>query len=237
MRIFGIVLLGTSYLVILGDAVFFGRFIHTAVIIFVVLALLALVARRWRLRELVLVFFGGVITVVVAAYVFHPVSEKVRIILGDTRTLYRIESYPSSWHIASQHPLFGIGLGSRVSNYLEDYHSLYAQWPTPKLFKQMVAEINNPDSAYPALMIFLGIPFTVIYLFALLVLLGMLFRALWRPPPSMVFHPLALAVPILASMMHFVDLEGLLYDDISWFFHILLGMIPISTSAENRGGK
>jgi O-antigen ligase len=231
----GITLLCASFLVILGDAVFFGRFMHTAVVIFIVLIGLALFSHKWRLRQLVFFFLGGILIMVVAVYVFHPLPVKVGTIMSDTRTQYRIENYPFSWHIAQQHPMLGTGLDTRLAGYLGDYHERYAHWADPRQFNTMVSEINSPDSTYLAFMVYLGIPFLIVYILALLGLLARLFRALWRPPPELPFHPLALAIPVLAAVLHFVDLEGLLFEDINWFFHVLLGMIPVAGSSKYAG--
>ena len=74
----------------------------------------------------------------------------------------------------------------------------------------------------------LGFPFLILYSGALFTLLFMLLRAVFRPPPEYVFHPIALLLPIAGALLHYQVLDGLLHPHLSWFFHILLGLIPTS---------
>jgi hypothetical protein len=48
-----------------------------------------------------------------------------------------------------------------------------------------------------------------------------------RIPQQATYLPaLALLLPIAAGLLHFQVFDGLLNPQISWFFHVLLGMIP-----------
>jgi predicted membrane metal-binding protein len=41
------------------------------------------------------------------------------------------------------------------------------------------------------------------------------------------FPPLALFLPITAVLLHSILYDSLLYPQVSWFFHLLLGLIPL----------
>jgi O-antigen ligase len=229
--IFGILLLCLSYVALLVDAIGFNRFIHTMSIIILVSWLLISVFGRWTKMQLALVLAAGAVTIVTAVYVFSPLNVKLQTIMNDHRTRYRFESYQFSWHIAKQHPVFGIGLETRLTKFLWNYDSKLTGWPNRQFFTDMVNRINSPDNMYLAFMVYLGLPFLLVYIFALLALLWKLLRISWRPPPAFGIHPLAILIPVVASLMHFVDLDALLYGDINWYFHILLGLIPANIVA------
>ncbi|MBI4963544.1 MAG: O-antigen ligase family protein [Desulfomonile tiedjei] len=224
--ILGILLVCLSYVALLLDAIGFNRFIHTMSIILLVAWLLVAVFGRWTKLQLALVLCSGVVVFITAVYVFSPIQSKLHTIMNDNRTKYRLENYEYSWHIVKQHPVIGIGLETPLSQFLWNYDSKLTRWPNRQFFYDMVKQINSPDNMYLAFMVYLGLPFLLLYLCALLGMLWKLLRIAWRPPPGFGFHPLAILIPVVASTMHFVDLDALLYGDINWYFHVLLGLVP-----------
>ena len=52
-----------------------------------------------------------------------------------------------------------------------------------------------------------------------------------RPPPNCVFPPLALLFPLCLALLHYQLYDGLLFAQNSWFFHLLLGLIPAGRAA------
>ena len=219
-------MLGLSYVALLVDAISFSRFIHTVSIIVLVSWILVSIFGRWTKLRFALLLLSGVVVMATAVYVFSPVQPKIHTIMNDTRTLYRLENYPFSWHIAREHPVIGIGLETPLKEFLWSYSLRVDRWPNPKFFGQMVARINSPDNAYLAFMVYLGLPFLILYAFALVVLFWKFMRIAWRRPPWFGLPPLAILIPVTAALMHFMDLDGLLYGDINWYFHVLLGLIP-----------
>ena len=53
----------------------------------------------------------------------------------------------------------------------------------------------------------------------------------FRPPPGLVLPPLALLCSLALALVHWQLYDGLLFAQNSWFFHILLGLIPVATTA------
>jgi hypothetical protein len=49
----------------------------------------------------------------------------------------------------------------------------------------------------------------------------------FKPPPGLFFHPLALLFPLTVALVHFQFFDGLLFPQSCWFFHLLLGLIPL----------
>jgi O-antigen ligase len=213
------------------DAIGFNRFIHTMSVIIVVSWFLSSVFGRWSKLQLALVIVGGAVTIITAVYVFSPWDVKLKTIMSDQRTRYRLESYPFSWHIVKQHPLLGVGLDTPLTEFLWNYDSKLTRFPSRQFYVNMVHTINSPDNMYLAFMVYFGLPFLLIYVCALLALLWKLLRIAWRPPPDFGIHPLAILIPVIAAMMHFVDLDALLCGDINWYFHVLLGLIPATVEA------
>jgi hypothetical protein len=147
---------------------------------------------------------------------------------------YRIESYPFSWHIAKKHPALGIGLRTSRNQFVEDYEVTTHDYPAD-LFAREVDFLVTSENVFLTLMVGLGLPFIALYGFALLVLLGRLLRLVFRPPPEeAAFHPLVLFLPLLGSILHSLTTDALLYPQINWYFHILLGLIPCRPAASTE---
>ena len=140
---------------------------------------------------------------------------------------YRIENYFFSWNIAKQHPLLGIGLREPRERFLKDYQITYPHTDKEQ-FAKNVADIVTPDHQLLTFLTGLGFPFTIVYCLAVLTLLMKLIRAAIRPPPGLFIPPLALVLPLAMALVHYQVYDGLMYSQNSWFFHILLGLIPVS---------
>ncbi len=142
---------------------------------------------------------------------------------------YRIENIFFSWDIARQHPFLGIGLSSHRDRFLQDYQLKYP-YQTKEKFAEDVAKIVTPDNQLLTFLAGLGFPFTIVYFLAVLTLLVKLAGMAFRPPPGLYFPPLALMFSLAAALIHFQFYDGLLFPQSCWFFHILLGLIPLATS-------
>jgi hypothetical protein len=142
----------------------------------------------------------------------------------------RMEYYPFSWHIAKKHPFGGIGLRTSREPYLEDY-DLWHPYHTKNEFRALVATFKVSQNMFLTIMVGLGIPFLILYCFALLVLFVRLTRAAVRPPPDAYPPPIALLIPLTAGLFYLVIMDLLWMPQIAWFFHILLGMIPDRAAA------
>lgn len=138
---------------------------------------------------------------------------------------YRLESYPFSWHIVKQHPLFGIGLRTPRTQFLTDYRVGDTSFDR-KSFTIDVNHIVTSENIFLTLMVGLGLPFVVLYCFALVILLLRLASSLLRAIPTTLIHPVVLCVLLVAAILHGLTTDVLLYPQINWFFHILLGLIP-----------
>ncbi len=94
-----------------------------------------------------------------------------------------------------------------------------------------MAGIVTPDNQIFTFLTGLGFPFTILYCLAVLTLLLKLAGLAFRPPPDCFFPPLALLFPLCLALVHFQLYDGLLFAQNSWFFHILLGLIPAGQAA------
>ena len=138
---------------------------------------------------------------------------------------YRIENIYLSWRIALEHPFLGIGLRTSREKFLENYQPRYP-YVTKEQFAQNVAVVVSSDNMALTLLAGMGFPFLIIYGTAVILLFCRLVKMATGPPLLRSFPPLALLLPLTASLLHFQFFDGLLFPQLSWFFHILLGLIP-----------
>jgi len=94
-----------------------------------------------------------------------------------------------------------------------------------------VAGIVTSDNQVLTFLTGLGFPFTILYCLAVLTLVLKLAGLALRPPPDCVLPPLALLFPLCLALVHYQLYDGLLFAQNSWFFHILLGLIPAGRAA------
>ncbi len=223
--------LGGVLVLCLGYAVFFLSGLRSAVLIPVLLGIIAVAYGALHMRRFV------VILIPLAAIIFLFVSQ---LPVQKTQACYepayyRAENYPFSWHIAVQNPFLGIGLRVPREKYLADYETLYP-YATKEQFADSCRRIVVSENIFLTFMADLGFPFLLIYTGSVVVLLVRLTRLISDPDPPGFLPPLAILLPLVGALTHFMVLDGLLHPHVSWFFHILLGMIPRPQSREPLSG-
>jgi hypothetical protein len=211
LKWWAIILLGAGYLV--------------SAVLIPLAALLAagLLLRAVRPKYLILAVFAGLLVI---GLCFHKIPwSKLTLSKMPYYIAYRLENYPFSWHIARQHPWFGIGLRTPREEYLQDYRFRSPFTDKSKFARQISIDVTA-DNTFVTFVTGLGFPFVIIYGLALVGLFGKLLRLTWRPPPESTMPPLALLLPLAMAVAHCQVYDGLLYPQNCWFFHVLLGLIP-----------
>jgi hypothetical protein len=177
------------------------------------------IRRGGRIAALCLAFVG-----IAASLSVYYVP--VRYWASSSSVWFRAENYPFCMHIVKKHPLLGIGLWEPRAQFLEDYEIRYPG-VSKEQFGEMLGTNRTPENTFLTFMTDLGIPFAVLYVVSLGFLLWTLFGALSQKPPEPFMNPLVILVPIIAGLLYFHVYDGLMYAQVNWFFHVLLGMIPI----------
>jgi hypothetical protein len=160
-----------------------------------------------------------------AAYFFSYFNQKST--SGVEFQAYRFESYPFSWHVIKKHPLLGVGLRTPRDDLLDDYEIRHPAYPRERFARQLHTLVT-PENAYLALLTGLGAPFFLLYALAVIWLLSWLIRDFYRPPPDdgQGVRAWALLVPVLGSMLHALTTDTSMLPQVSWYFHLLLGLVP-----------
>jgi O-antigen ligase len=194
--------------------------IRTTLVIPLVLAVEAAWGRALRWRWVALL---AIPMLTAAAYLAAHVPA-IRTGKGSESVYYRVENYRFSLHLALKHPWFGIGLRAPRDDFLKDYELKYP-FVSREQFAASVRRIRTSENIFLTFLAEVGLPFTLLYVCALVVLLRRLLRRVRAPGPAAVIPPLALLLPLTAALLHFQLLDGLFHPQISWFFHVLLGLI------------
>jgi hypothetical protein len=220
MTVVGLLLLSLTYVTLFAAGL---QVVTSGVLIPLILVIVIPVVERWGSKRA-----GALLTLVIvitglSTYFVSHLSPKQ--FHHPAYQAYRIESYPFAWHIASKHPLLGIGLRTPREQYVSDYSVSHPQL-TKERFKNEVRELVTHENAYLTLMTGLGLPFLCLYAGVLLILMARLVRGVLRSQPGLFIEQWTLLVPLLAALLHSLVVDTFLYPQIAWYFHILLGLIP-----------
>lgn len=182
-------------------------------------------ALRWK--HLVLI---ALVMAVVAGFfhqniIWHKISKEY--------PYYRVENFPFSWSIAKEHPVFGVGVRSPRDEFLKNYHIKYP-YVSKEKFAQDLKAIVSADNMLLTFLAGLGFPFTIMYAVAIGMLMAKLIGQALHQAPRLFFHPLVLLFPLTVALVHFQLFDGLLFAQNSWFFHILLGLIPVRSQTQEE---
>lgn len=165
---------------------------------------------------------GVVVSSLVAGIFFTVFPGKVPRTVNYESTFYRVEAFPATWEILKQHPLLGVGIRTPRRPFLESFEPVSGMVSRDG-FLAVVDRNVTWDNQYLSLLCGVGVPLTLLYLFLAGRLLATYLRRAWGQE---IDHATERAVTfaLLASVIHFAIHDGLFYPQISWFFHLLLGV-------------
>ena len=214
-RIFGILLLGAGYLV------FFLSGERSAVLIPLGLTAMAYLVKGVRLKHVV----PSAALMAAASILLYANIPSYQLRGDHWRVFFRIESYPFSWHIAKKHPWLGSGLLAPQEPFLEDYHP---HWPhiNKGQFKAVLRRCLTPENIFLTFASQLGLPLMLVYSGCIMFLMARLLALAARGRSETVIPPLALLLPLSGALVQNLIFDGLLFPQLCWFFHLLLGLIP-----------
>ncbi len=220
----GIALLGLSYLVLLLAGKNLGM--GSALFVPPALGLLAACFRTWSGKHLAIIMLLLFLVSATAGHLLRPIiAEKNQY---HESVAYRIENLRFSWHLVLEHPWFGIGLWAPREPYLKDYEIKYP-YLTKEDFSAWTTKLKTSENNFLTFMADLGFPFILLYSSVVIAILGRLMSQALQSPAGAVLPPLALFLPLAGEILHFQVFDGLFHPQVSWFFHILLGLGSISS--------
>ena len=222
----GIVLLGVAYLELLLAGKNLGM--GSALFVPPAVGLLAVCFRTWSGRQLVIILSLLFLASATAGnLLFPPFANKERYLES---VAYRVENVRFSWHLAWEHPWLGIGLWASRESYLKDYETKYPHL-TKEDFSAVTRKLKTSENNFLTFMADLGLPTLLLYSSAVIVILGRLTGQALQVPVGAVFPPLALLLPLMGEILHLQVFDGLFHPQVSWFFHILLGLATTSAAS------
>lgn len=220
-RIIGAGLIGLSYLL------FSLTELRSAMLLPLILGLLAVFWGRLRVRYFLLILLAS--SGILFYFFTHLPPEKIG--KEYEPAYYRVENIPFSWHIAVQHPFLGIGLLSPRQKYLKDYEIKYP-YVTREQYRNSVRDIKVADNMFLTFMVGVGFPFLLLYCYSLGKLLLRLLACIGGESEVTMIPPLAILLPLIGALLSFFIYDILLHPQVSWFFHLLLGLIPMHRKKE-----
>jgi hypothetical protein len=222
----GIALLSVGYLILLLTGKNAGM--GSALFVPPAVGLLAVCFRTWSGRQLVIILSLLLLASATAGNLLYPpFANKERYLES---VAYRIENVRFSWHLAREHPWLGIGLWASRESYLKDYETKYPHL-TKEDFSAVTRKLKTSENNFLTFMADLGFPFILLYSGVVLAILGRLMGQALQVPVGAVFPPLALLLPLMGELLHLQVFDGLFHPQVSWFFHILLGLATTAAAS------
>lgn len=206
-------------------------FIQSVLVIPAIVSIMAVLVFRWR--GLKLRILALILVVTVAAGVYFANYNPKNLNLGHISVAYRVESLFFSASVALRHPILGNGLWAPRDSLLEDYTFRYP-FVSKEQFSEWVRNQRTSENLYLTFLADLGLPFVIIYFGAVLYLLLKLFRICRSSYTELAFHPAAIFLPLFAECIAFLVVDDLFEPQLSWFFHILLGLIPLGVVKSDK---
>lgn len=179
---------------------------------------LALFGRERRLRSLAM----AVLVAALALNFFAVNPGKLLRFDNYESTSYRLEGVSAAFDLMRQHPLAGIGIRTSRVELLQDFVPSFGT-ADRDFFLKVLARNVTLDNQYLSLPVGVGIPLAVLYFF----LVGRLLLRFGRAVAVRGLEAatgMALLVPLAGTVLHLAIYDGLFYPQVSWFFHLLLGL-------------
>lgn len=204
---------------------------------FIVLAPLVLLPFLWAVGRLRLSTTMSLVAVAVlfAGLFFYAKPYKIFRLNNYESTFYRLEGIPASLELIRQHPLLGIGIRTPRDGMLAAYEPVFGMVDR-ETFLEVVKRNVTADNQYLSLPVGVGLPLATLYFFLIYQLFrGYLFKVFRNG--SATAGENAFLIPLLVTVLHFLFYDGLFYPQVSWFFHLLLGVgarYPVSATGQSR---
>lgn len=210
-------------LVGLGYLAMFASGLRSAMIASAVMLVCGLGLVRRTRKWLVAAVLLGAVMLAVFFSVFP--GKKAELHPSSPPVYYRVESYAFAWHVALKHPWLGVGLRAPRNHLLSDYEIKFAA-VSKQEFADYLAVVVTHENVALTMIAGVGLPFTLIYLGCLVCGLGVIVRRVIRAAPGDPDRAMALAIVLClaGSLYHLMVYDGLLYPQVGWFFHLLLGV-------------
>jgi len=158
----------------------------------------------------------------VAAFFFSQNPGKLFYLKDYESVFYRVEGVPTAMHIAKQRPLFGIGLRASRVPYLEDYE-MHTDLTDSYSYMAVVESNVTSDNMLATMVVGLGLLPTALYIAMLTAYGRRLVRSFWVGRDAGLDYRM-IGLVLFCCLVHFTIQDGLLYPQISWYFHLLLGV-------------
>lgn len=172
-----------------------------------------------RFKYIILLFLLVILSI--ASFFYFFPEKNLRFSEYYEPVNYRLEGIPFSIHIASEHPFGGIGLTASRIPYLNDYE-MTIKTSSKQAFTYSLKKINTADNIFLTLITGNGIPFFLLYAVTLFYFSILLLKLL-KTDKSL----LGILILFSCCVIHSFFYDSLLFPQVSWFFFILLGMIPL----------
>jgi len=206
-------------LLLLGAAVCFIAGSRFVILLPFALIPVYLVLKTLSWRNAILMLAASAVT---AGLFFVVYPSKALRVENTESTYYRVEAFPATWEIVRHHPLLGIGIRTPREPFLASYTPVSGM-TTKEDFLGTLGRNVTWDNQYLSLLCGIGLPLTLLYLFLAGRPLALYLRQAWRHTLDPATER-AFTFALLASVIHFAVHDGLYYPQISWFFHLLLGV-------------
>lgn len=166
---------------------------------------------------------GMLLFLTIAAAFFHQLPDKVLRLHDYESVFYRVETIPTAMHIVPQRPFFGIGLRASREPYLKDYE-LQTGLTSTKGFMDVIRKNVTFDNMLTTMLVGTGLIPTLLYLVLLATYCRRLLLSQKNIPKSGLTYR-AIGLAVTCCLIHFLVHDGLLYPQINWNFHLLLGLV------------
>ena len=197
-------------------------FIQSIMIIPAIVAVIAFFVFKWSgiSRQIV----AAVLALTITAGIFFAYVNPKHLDRNHISVAYRIESIFFSVDIVSKYPWLGNGLWAPRDSLAKDY-TLQYPFISAEQFSEWVRNQRTSEDLYLTFLADLGIPFFILYFGSILYLLLKLLRFRQNAGANFAYHPAAIFLPLAAECLRFIIVDDLFEPQISWFFHILLGLV------------
>ncbi len=197
-------------------------FIESILVIPAIISIVAFCVFNWKGKSRRVM--AATLAVTLAAGVFFAYVNPKNLNRKHISVAYRVESLFFSIDIAARHPWLGNGLWAPRDSFLKNY-TIHYPFVSKEQFSQWVKEYRTSENLYLTFLADLGVIFVAVYFGSVIYLLIRLMQMSRRECSTFAFHPAAILLPLLAECLRFFIVDDLFAPQISWFFHILLGLV------------